>query len=76
MALDWRALPSRSRKGSAQFTSPAGAAIAECTRGDLTRLPKLVPSPDTKIDVEHKIRDSYGTKQLIGLMLWSADHLS
>jgi asparagine synthase (glutamine-hydrolysing) len=43
---------------------------------DMDVLRELLPAPDRKIEVEHKIRDSYGTKQLIGLMLWSADHLS
>jgi asparagine synthase (glutamine-hydrolysing) len=39
-------------------------------------LRELVPSPDTHIAVENKVRDSFGTKQLLGLMLWSADHLA
>lgn len=41
---------------------------------DMDVLRELVPAPDAKIEVEHKIRDSYGIKQLLGLMLWSADH--
>lgn len=39
-------------------------------------LAELVPPPDAHIAVEHRIRDSFGTKLLLGLMLWSADHLS
>lgn len=41
----------------------------------MAALAELVPPPDTHIAVENKIRDSYGTKQLLGLMLWSASHL-
>jgi asparagine synthase (glutamine-hydrolysing) len=42
---------------------------------DMDVLAELVPSPDARVAVEHTIRDTFGTKMLIGLMLWSADHL-
>ena len=57
-----------------RMAEPHRDRVAELFNMDVLR--ELVPSPDTNIAVEHKIRDSYGTKQLIGLMLWSADHLS
>ncbi|HUF28153.1 MAG TPA: asparagine synthase-related protein [Gemmatimonadaceae bacterium] len=43
---------------------------------DMNVLSELVPGPDTRIDIEHPIQGSFGTKMLIGLMLWSGDHLS
>jgi asparagine synthase (glutamine-hydrolysing) len=43
---------------------------------DMDVLRELLPPPDIRIAVEHTIRDTFGTKMLIGLMLWSADHLS
>ncbi len=33
---------------------------------------ELVPSPETYIEVENNVRDTFGTKLLLGLMLWSA----
>ena len=38
-------------------------------------LSAMVPTPATHIRVEHGVRDTFGPKLLIGLMLWSADHL-
>jgi len=42
---------------------------------DMDVLRKLVPPPGETIPIEHKVRDGVGTKELLGLMLWSADHL-
>lgn len=39
-------------------------------------LAELVPPPDTRIVVENTIGDTFGTKMLIGLMLWAGNHLS
>jgi asparagine synthase (glutamine-hydrolysing) len=39
-------------------------------------LAALVPPPGARIEVRHTIADTFGTKLLLGLMLWSADHLS
>lgn len=39
-------------------------------------LAELVPPPDTRIVVRSTIADTFGTKMLLGLMLWSADHPS
>jgi asparagine synthase (glutamine-hydrolysing) len=39
-------------------------------------LGELVPAPETQIAIEHKVRDGVMTKQLVGLMLWSANYLS
>jgi asparagine synthase (glutamine-hydrolysing) len=42
---------------------------------DMDVLRKLVPPPDTPIVVQNTIGDTFGTKMLLGLMLWSADHI-
>jgi len=43
---------------------------------DMDVLRKLVPPPDTPIVVRNTIGDTFGTKMLLGLMLWSADHVA
>ncbi len=43
---------------------------------DLNVLAELVPPPEVTLGVENKVRDSFGTKQLIGLMLWSVRHIT
>ncbi len=43
---------------------------------DMDVLRKLVPPPDTPIVVENTIGDTFGTKMLLGLMLWSSDHIA
>jgi asparagine synthase (glutamine-hydrolysing) len=41
----------------------------------IDELRSLVPPPDARIEVENKVRDTFGMKLLVGLMLWS-DRLS
>jgi asparagine synthase (glutamine-hydrolysing) len=56
--------------------------LAEPHRGrleklfDMDELAKLVPAPNAPIVVRNTIGDTYGRKLLVGLMLWSADHLA
>jgi asparagine synthase (glutamine-hydrolysing) len=39
---------------------------------DMDVVREIVPSPETVIKVENNVRDTFGTKLLLGLMLWSA----
>jgi len=39
-----------------------------------TELSKLVPPPDTAMRLTHAVRDGFGRKLILGLMLWAADH--
>ena len=43
---------------------------------DMDELAKLVPSPDVPIVVRNTIGDTYGRKLLVGLMMWSGDHIA
>lgn len=61
-------------RGVRRLAEPHRERLADMMSMDV--LAELVPPPDTHIEVEHKVRDTFGTKLLIGLMLWSATHLS
>jgi hypothetical protein len=39
-------------------------------------LAELVPAPTVRIELRNPIADAFGPKLLIGLMIWSARHLS
>jgi asparagine synthase (glutamine-hydrolysing) len=43
---------------------------------DMDVLAELVPQPDARLPVRNTITDSFAPKLLIGLMMWSAHHLS
>lgn len=43
---------------------------------DMDELAKLVPPPDTPVVVRNPIGDTYGRKLLVGLMMWSGDHIA
>jgi asparagine synthase (glutamine-hydrolysing) len=43
---------------------------------DMDELAKLVPPPDVPVVVRNTIGDTYGRKLLVGLMMWTADHLA
>lgn len=43
---------------------------------DMDELAKLVPPPETPVIVRNTIGDTYGRKLLVGLMMWSGDHIA
>jgi hypothetical protein len=43
---------------------------------DMDELARFLPLPDHPISLEHGIADAYGRKLILGLMLWSKDHLT
>lgn len=42
---------------------------------DMDELAKLVPAPDVAVSFDDVIHDSFGSKLLVGMMLWGAEHL-
>ncbi|HVF40398.1 MAG TPA: asparagine synthase-related protein [Gemmatimonadaceae bacterium] len=43
---------------------------------DMKVMRELLPAPEETVVVTNKIRESFGTKQLIGLMLWSGRNIA
>jgi hypothetical protein len=61
-------------KQARQLAEPHRERLADLLSMEVLR--ELVPPPDTQVEVENKVRDTFGMKLLIGLMLWSGTHLA